>query len=317
MTFSPPASAWRSPDSAARRTTAGRLAACLLAALSGSPASAANIHVLLRRSLTAERRLSYQGAKLLTRGGPGGWTAMATIYHRAPDQTLMTAWRDDGVTSAYLQRGRQHYLRLNSGSYHRLPLPPPVDATDLLFENYRLRQLRTEPIAGRKCVMVSISPKYPGSPRKVVWLDDKTSLALKTQVWSLEGRVTEESEFLRIQYGPSLEQSLFDLPEDADPNEFPEARPDFKLLQLRPGALPKGYRLVETALRRLPGGHVVSFQRYSDGLNTLTLTQSATHPNLESVRGRAPVSGELRGVHFALYGDQRPEALKKVAAALR
>jgi len=286
-----------------------------------APARAADLYGLLRRSATVDRRWSYQGTKELERHQDARPSVITTkVYHRAPDQTLMVATHGETAGSRYLQKGRQHFLQSPGEPYRRVPLPPPIDSTDLLLQNYRLRQMRVEPIAGRKCVMVSIEPRHPGNPRKIVWLDLKTALPLKTQVWDQNGKLSEQSFFLGIQFNARLPAALFHLPATADRQEWPEVTPDFQVLEAETANLPEGYRLIETSVRQTPGGrrsHIVAFQRFSDGLNTLTLLQSVTHPQLGALGGSVAVGGKVGRVNYVICGEQRADLLRRLAGSLR
>jgi negative regulator of sigma E activity len=298
------------------RVRAGLL--LLIAAALWGPVRAADLRELLRRSVVADRRFSYQGTKVLTRHGDGpSVTTTYKVYHRAPDRTFARAVAGDHPGAQFLQLGRDHFLRPSPhAGFRRPPLPPPADDTDLLLRNYRLRQMRVESIARRKCVMVALEPRYRGNPTKLVWLDVSTALPLKTQIRRADGTVTEESQFLIIQYHPRLAARLFVPPGAATP-EWAEVEPDFDVIEVAPGGIPAGYRLTETLNRRLPDRHIASFQRFSDGLNTLTLIQSRTHPDPGSLGGSPAVEGQVGPVRFAVCGDQEPEVLRRLAGSLR
>ena len=273
---------------------------------------------LLRRSVDAERSLSYQGNKNLSRRVRQKlYTTNAQVFHSAPDRTLMVGLTGELADARLLQLGRQHFLKPPRGEYRRTPLPLPLDNTELLLRNYRIRQMRVEPIAGRKTIMAALLPRRPGNPHKLVWLDVKTALPLKTQIRNHKGELTEESQFLTIQYNARFSGSEFTLPATARRDEWPEVNPDFNVLRPRANGIPPGYRLVETSVRRLPGGHVVAFQRLSDGLNTLTVVQSRTHPRLAAVAGSAATRGKVGEVQFVIFGEHDPVVLQRLANNLR
>lgn len=313
-----------SPHSRARgalaRVPATWIGLTLLCGLCAQPARAADVRELLRRSTHAERRISYQGRKTLTSYvGSGVVQGVAKVYHDAPDQTLLVGIDGDLEGSRVLQRGREHFRKAPGEPYRQVNHVPSTDNTDLMLRNYTLRQMRVEQIARRKCVMVSIEPRMPGNPRKLVWLDIGTALPLKTQIWSAEGALTEESAFIFIQYRPPLTASMFRLPADAIRDRWPTANPDFGVVRVSESGLPPGYQLVETDTRRIPGRGVISIQRFSDGLNTLTLLESArlSPRQLADLGGSAEVSGKVGGVNYALCGEHQLEALKRVARSLQ
>ena len=298
------------------------LTALLLVAVAGGvqPAHGADLRDLLRRSAFAEQRISFQGTKLLSgRVGEAESRGTAKVYHRAPDQTLMVGTDGDLDGNRVLQVGREHFQKRRGDFFRQVNHLPSADNTELMLQNYKLREMRTEPIARRKCVMVSIEPKHPGNPRKLVWLDVKTALPLKTQIWSPEGKLCEESYFLTLQYHPKLTRSVFRLPDTTVRDSWPSTNPDFNIVSVPERGLPPGYRLVETSTRQIPGQGIVSIQRFSDGLNTLSLLQSSriSARNLADLGGSAAVSGKVGSVHFALCGEQQPEALRRVTQSIQ
>lgn len=303
------------------RALAGFIGLALIGGgIGAGTAEAADLRELLRRSTNAERRISYQGRKTLTSHvGSGTVHGIAKVYHRAPDQTLLVGIDGDLEGSRVLQRGREHFQKARGGPYRQVNHLPSTDNTELMLRNYTLRQMRVEQIARRKCVMVSIEPRKPGNPRKLVWLDVGTALPLKTQIWSAEGTLTEESAFIFIQYGPALADSAFRLPANAVRDRWPTANADFDVVRVAESGLPPGYRLVETDTRRIPNRGIISIQRFSDGLNTLTLLESARLSPRELVElgGSAEVSGKVGNVNYALCGEQHIEALKRVARSLQ
>jgi negative regulator of sigma E activity len=299
------------------RTYSARAAVFVAALLASVPARAADLRDLLRRSAVADKVRTYQGTKVLTRYTDEGATSTTyKVYHRAPDRTRMYGHSGDlrGVT--LLQLGRDNYLRYPGSSYYREPsLPPPQDNTELLLQNYSLEQMRVEQIARRRCVMVRLVPKHRGNPTKLVWLDVDTALPLKTQIRAADGTLTEEAQFLIVQYNPKLSAKQFAL-NGPVVSEWPAVNPNFNVVEVRKGGLPPGYSLVETLNRLTPNGHIVSLQRFSDGLNTITLLQSKTHPNPGVLGGRAAVQGKVGRVNFAICGEHDPKALRRIASFL-
>jgi outer membrane lipoprotein-sorting protein len=300
------------------RIHSARAALVLAALLAAAPASAADLHDLVRRSAVVDRSRSYQGTKVLTRfadGAPSSTTYK--VYHLKPDRTLMSGYSGEHRGVTYLQIGRENYIRHAGASYYREPpLPPPPDNTRLLLQNYTLKQMRVEPIAMRKCVMVHLIPKHKGNPSKLMWLDTQTAMPLKMQIRAADGSLTEETEFRMIQYNPKLTARQFTL-KGPVVSEWPEVTPDFAVVKVKDGGLPAGYTRADSLNRLTPAGHIVSLQRFSDGLNTITLLQSKTHPNLGLLGGRPAVEGKVGRVNFAICGEHDPKALRRIAASLR
>jgi negative regulator of sigma E activity len=186
---------------------------------------------------------------------------------------------------------------------------------ELLLRNYTIRQMRVEPIARRKCVMMALEPKHPGNPTKLVWIDVETALPLKTQMRGVDGSLTEESQFLIIDYHPHLSLSRFNVPGPVV-GEWPTAVPDFDIVDVHRGGIPPGYRLIETQVRRAPKGQVVAFLIFSDGLNTLTLVESKTHPDPGYVGGSPAVRGTVGRIRYAICGEHADSVLLKMGRSL-
>lgn len=279
---------------------------------------AADLEGLVRRSATVDRYRSYQGRKVLTRYLDSGDVSTTTykVFHLAPDRTRMEGVDGDLEGTRLIQIGRDIHIRQPLDYAFRRPtIALPLDNTDLLLQNYRLRQMRVEQIARRKCVMIALEPRYPGNPTKLMWVDVKTGLTLKTQMRAANGSLTEEAQFLLIDYNPHLSVRSFRVPGPVV-GEWPTAEPDFDILEVRSPGIPKGYRRVETQVRRAPGGQVVAFLIYSDGLNTLTLIESRTHPSPGTVAGAACVTGRVGKVRYAICGEHSRAVLLRMSNSI-
>lgn len=282
-------------------------------------AQAADLKLLLRRSATVEQRVSYQGRKVLTRHFSGGRVRTTTYkaYHRAPDRTLMFGVDGEQVGTRLVVIGDHHYIRqAYSRTYREPSLPPPRDNTTLLLRNYRVQPMRVEMIARRRCQMIGLWPRYPGNPSKLVWIDLGTGLPLKTQIRAADGSLTEESYFHFIDYKPRLSREMFAIEGPIVP-QWPEVEPDFDVVGVHPESLPRGYVKVRTLNRRTPNGHILSFQRFSDGLNTITLVQSLTHPDPGAVAGSCVVEGRVGRLRYAVCGEHRKDVLLRMAKGLK
>lgn len=294
------------------------IAAGAAALLLACEAQAVNLKDLLRRSATVERKVSYQGRKVLVRYRNGRATSTTyKAYHKAPNRTLMVGVDGGHVGTRLVQINDEHYLRQAYTHTYRQPtLPPPRDNTALLTRNYRIKPLRVEMIARRRCQMVGFWPRHAGNPSKLVWIDLSTGLPLKTQIRAADGSLTEESYFLFIDYRPQFSRGMFTIEGDIV-QEWPEVEPNFDVVRVRPEALPAGYRLVRTLNRRSPKGHVFSFQRFSNGLNTITLAQSRTHPDPGMVTGACAVEGRIGRIRYAICGEHRQDVLVRMAKGLK
>jgi outer membrane lipoprotein-sorting protein len=299
----------------------------LPAGAAGASPARVDLATLLRRSETADARVDYSGTKVVvgTRGhhhrkapedqaGPHERTVH--IWHLRPDQTRIEFVAGGPPGGTIIQHGNDHWVRGPRGDFRRFPREPSVGGVDLLLQNYALRKLKTETVAGRPALVIAVEPRHPGNPHKIVWLDTNTNLTLKTQLFNSAGELTEESEFSEIDYHPSFPPHHFDVPGGMNP-VGPPAPVSLDFVPKRPDYLPPGYILIRTSSFRDRHARLVAYLRYTDGLNTLSLFETRAGPNEDSEWFRGPaikgVAGDLR---FAIVADLSPAELNKVAGAL-
>lgn len=293
------------------------LLAGLVALLPARPA-AADFDRLVRKAETAETRVSYEGVKSIRRFERRGHDEerVVRVQHRAPDNTRIESMGG---------RGASVILRLGDRMYWcgpgRLPRGPgrerAVERLDLLLQNYSVRKLRSESVAGHGTLVLSIEPRHPGNPKKVIWVEPRSGLILKTQLFNSAGEITEESAFREVNLSPVFASSLFALSPDCKPlQEPPPLQPDFE--PKRPAYVPPGYLLVRTTAFREREGRLVAYMKYTDGLNTLSLFQTRSRPG-ESDRwfGFARARGTVGDLRFAILGDTSREELNRMAESLR
>lgn len=297
----------------------GVLAAALACPVAAQRRPPPDPETLLRSSESAETRVDYSGVKSLRSNfgrRPEQEERKVKVYHRAPDQTRTEFLSGGPVGSVLIQRGDRHYWLEPGNRVRRVPPRNPPGRMDLLLENYRVRKLGFEKIAGRGAVMLAIEPKYPGNPKKHVWIDPRSGLTLKSQVFSSSGELREESAFVEIDCHPTLSDSQFEVPTGAPPLEPP--RPvQLDFAPRRPRHLPPGYLLVSTSTMLDRRGRVVHHMRYTDGLNTLSLFEARATPNPDGPLMRdARQSGIIGDIRYSIAGDTSPEELRKMAESL-
>jgi negative regulator of sigma E activity len=273
---------------------------------------------LIRRSETADQRVDYAGTKVVRSiGGRRNGERVVKVWHRAPDQTRIEFIEGGPRGGTLIQQGDQHYWSGPDRRVRRFISDQIPGRLDLLLQNYRAKVLRKEAVAGHRALVVSVEPKHAGNPRKVTWIEPRSGLALKTQLFSSAGELTEESAFQEIDLKPTFAPGLFDVPSSAPtaPDPTP-VRPDFT--PRRPAYLPPGYLLVRTSSFAERDGRVVAYLRYTDGLNTLSLFQARAGVGEPPGRGRgARVSGTAGDVQFSIIGDFPAGELQKMADSIR
>jgi outer membrane lipoprotein-sorting protein len=259
---------------------------------------------LLIASELADQRLSYSGTKVIRAYKPGEATPTmerrVRVWHRAPDQTRVEVvspadrtgmvMLDTGSDSWMFSPRHQRWRPVPHRSSHARP--------ELLLRNYIVEIAGKTRIAGRHAFMLRVIARRPGNPSKTVWVDSKTKVPLKQELFDLEGRLLVASEFREIQIEPSIPANLFTVPVEA---RQPLPKPGS--LALRPGVaevggeqrvagiqfvppryVPPGYVLVVRMRYHRPG-FAFAHYRYSDGLNTISLFQERRSGNGERREG--------------------------------
>jgi outer membrane lipoprotein-sorting protein len=296
------------------------VAVCGAVAAAGTRAQA-DPASLVRRSEAADTRVDYSGTKVIRSARGSGRSTrerVVRIFHRAPDQTRLDFVSGGPAGASIIQHGSRHYWRSPQGDVHPLfPHDTAAGRVDLLLQNYTPRKLRVESIAGRRAFVIAIEPKRSGNPKKTIWLDPWTGLALKTQFFNSSGDLTEESFFQDIDLHPTFSPGLFELPPGTPPPpEPPTVQPDF--VPKRPGYVPPGYLLVSTGAFMDRSGRTIAYMRYTDGLNTLHVYESRSDSGGRQGWGHElKATGVAGDIRFGIMGDISSDELNRMAESLR
>jgi outer membrane lipoprotein-sorting protein len=225
---------------------------------------------LLRAAEKADQHLNYVGVQTLgTSGGDESTERRIRISHLAPDQTRIEFLSPDGG-GVLLERGSYrwyyspHHDRWRSIEWH-----PQPEHLALLLRNYQVRRQGNDMVAGRRVVVLSIEPRYPGNPRKRVWIDPTCRMVLREEIHDYRGRLIASSRFEQFEPVSRLPAELFTPPAPPPPSSSPQA---LLLPPLRPRYLPPGYHEVQPDNPR-PLPHHGVYLRYTDGLGTISLFQ--------------------------------------------
>jgi len=161
----------------------------------------------------------------------------------------------------------------------------PPKELDRLFRNYQVERLKTETVAGRSAQVVRATPRHPGNPSKVFWIDARTFLPLRIDHFNSEGQLHTRSQYLAISLKPPSAARLKPPPSDqvvqrplaaglhprASAAEVERATGQ----QVRwPQEVPPGYELSGYYVRYCRQGIYLPVLRYSDGLNQITVFEN-------------------------------------------
>lgn len=279
----------------------------------------------LRSMAMAVRSLSYSG-KL--------------VYQRA-DVLANLAFQHDvvnGQETARLRRlSGQPLERAQSGDALIEAIPGP----DVLRQGYPLpgminsepRQIFEAPyqitlggverIADRSAQLVLVESMDGHRHSYKFWVDEETSLLLKSQTVNADNQTLEQFEFSELTVGPQSVE-IAGGQESLQVKVYPITAPD-TVLQFSPASwLPSGYQLV-SALPSRAGSHRVYTLVYTDGLGSfsifLELTSSRPEPDMQAILGPTVALGKdyaLSGgaLRVTLVGEIPPETGKTIIDAL-
>ena len=253
-------------------------------AVGATPASAARDHAvgdqagerdaleLMRAAARAGRDLTYSGTqRVATWRGRGTGAALAAVHHDPASGSIVDTDEPLADTAALDPR----LLVLLAAAYD-LEVTGPGTCT------------------GRTARLVTAA-RGDGTVAGRFWLDRRTGLLLRREVFDAAGERVRSSAFVAIDVRPAAGAGQAGppdaLPQASTVRALPQASTVRALREdgwLVPRTLPGGYRLFDTALRTpRPGRHVLQLG-YSDGLSTVSLFAQRGRLGTAPVPGFAP-----------------------------
>ncbi|HUZ17547.1 MAG TPA: sigma-E factor regulatory protein RseB domain-containing protein [Spirochaetia bacterium] len=289
------------------------LAAFLLCsqAVRGEDLPPSVVYALLLKVARAPSIVSYQGnVEIEFRGSRADKTVFLAIDHSpgSPDKvTLLRPGSVGGQPPAQKQEGDFHGHDRNRLDFMGLPGARERLDSDLslLLRNYDFTATNDGTIAGRAAYRLQIDPKYPGRKQKVLWVDNKTGIVLKSTVEHPTSGSTVTTFFTTINESPDnwslpagsggkgdfpkplqeRETTVSSTPwkgviAAADLTKLEEIGRSEHFLLLAPSYVPEGFVIEE--VRELtphdqPGLKVVHLL-YSDGLSSISLFLQKEEP---------------------------------------
>lgn len=281
---------------------------------------------LLGKAAAAGLATSYQGVELLAQSGVTGTVTMiSSVWHRGGGLTVTQ------TSDATVLEGAQPYLAY-AGDRHSPEGVFGVTNTlvSLLAGHYVAVYTGTGSAVSRPALIVELH-RPDGSLAARFWLDSKTLVPLRRDVFDDSARLVSEDAFVQVQFG-----SLAAPPSGASPVQSQWSRvaaPAKLLLELDgqgwqlPAALPGGLTLYEAARSQASGGQVVDLG-YSDGLSVISLfVERGTLAKMTgwqpvSVSGRVVYAADHsitwagRGFVYTVIADAPPQTVEQAVAAL-
>jgi negative regulator of sigma E activity len=214
----------------------------------------------------------------------------------------------------------------------------------LLTQNYRAVSESDQTVAGRPVDVIRLVNRYSGATTMRLWIDEKTNLMLRREVYAPDGSVLLQMHFDSVRFTNDIPASAFELPHgytvvkgpsrgQASDNPYTLiAHAGFK--PRAPHYLPEGFVGVGADLADEKGVHILHLL-YSDGLRTVSLFENAkgaavdtsgfrtTDVTVGGITMAAIEQGATTmlawsdaGLHYALVGDLSRDDLEKIAASI-
>jgi sigma-E factor negative regulatory protein RseB len=303
---------------------AGTRAAPNVRAAVSSPATAAERERglrLLSQAAAAGRSASYQGVESIddtTLTGPS--TMVATVWHRG-----------GGLTVTQLAGGRPEAAHDGAGRAPEGVFGVTTTLVGLLGKNYVPMYLGTGSLVGRDALIVAVQ-RTDGSTAARFWLDERTLLPLRRDVYDTSARLVSDDRFTSVRFGPTGMPKAAAGPSSAAWTTVPS--PARLLSQLNgqgcpiPVTLPGGLSLYAAARATTPTGQVADLG-FSDGLSMVSLfVERGTLPSKMPGWQQARISGRAvyvaqhevtmsgRGCVYTMVTDAPPKTVDAVVGAL-
>jgi len=287
---------------------------------------------LLATAADADLATSYQGTELISQSGVDGRVEMVSqVWHTGDGQTLVQT--SAGASSPA-------YSAAVSGSPEGV-FGITKSLVALLGKNYVAVYHGAGTAGGRPATVVELY-RFDGSLAAVYWLDRKTTVPLRRELFDTSENVISEDSFTQVRFGafaaprfttiaqqsPAIAQAA------AQPAWAAAASPGRFLASLSgqgwplPATLPGGLPLYAAASAKVAGNEVADLE-YSDGLYVVSLfvqrgTLATDMPGWQPVRmtgQQAYVSGHsvtwaADGFVYTMIADAPPQTVDEVVGML-
>jgi sigma-E factor negative regulatory protein RseB len=285
---------------------------------------------LLASAADADLATSYQGTELISQSGVNGRVEMVSqVWHTGGGPTLVQTSdgaSPPGASSAAVSSSPEGVFGITKS------------LVALLGKHYVAVYQGAGAAGGRPATVVELY-RFDGSLAAQYWLDRKTTVPLRRELFDTSENVISEDSFTSVRFGafavPRFTGGVQRQPPfAAQPAWVAAASPARFLASLAgrgwplPASLPGGLPLYTAASTEIAGGEVADLE-YSDGLYVVSLfvqrgTLAAAMPGWQPVRmaGRqAYVSGHsvtwaADGLVYTMIADMPPQTVREVVAAL-
>lgn len=294
----------------------------------------------LERMNRALAERSYDATFIHTRGNR---SETLRILHRVRDgeicERLMSL---DGSGREFIRQGEQirYFLpaqrkvllerRPRAGGL--LPNFPRLDAASA--EWYELGEVREVRWRDRDARLVSLQPRDPYRYGYRVWIDTRTQMPLKSELFDANAQVLEQITFSALAVFDDLPDEMFRAPPASKDYrevtqggaELAARRSETEALVWSVRNLPRGFRLTQRGEQLLPGAEApVSHLVFSDGLASVSVfigrrlpPRASKEIALERQIGAATtVSTEVEGHEVVVVGEVPMQTARYIASQLK
>ncbi len=275
---------------------------------------------IARRAQNAEKAVSYRGTKSIYVIINNKTSASKVkIVHRKPDMTRREFYSPSQCAGAVLIEHGSNTWKYDPAAkcWEQMSWMIAREYHPRVFDNYNLKLIGNDKIAGRDTYVILATPKHGESRRYKIWVDKQNYLMLKIDTQNAAGKTTTSAGFTNIVVEPrDISSTVFSVPANAHKADCPSCV-DFVVR--KPAYIPKGYRLVGIS-RGIVDRRCYAHLQFSNGANIISLFER------KSSRGTTPknqqkletvMSWVNGGVLFTLIGEVSSPELKKIAASIK
>jgi len=210
----------------------------------------------------------------------------------------------------------------------RAPDGPLLGALPAMGENdsmvYEIRGGERERLLGRRTRVVALQPRDEYRYGYRLWIDEETSMPLKTQLCGASGEVIEQIVFSTIDLPEKIPDSMFKPQVDA--SNYRWLRPDRQLVSSTMPALweamklPPGFRMATRSAQTLPGSsEPVAHLVFTDGIASVSVFVEPRKADTAPAEGPARVGSSsafstvVDGHQVTAVGEVPPNTVEFIA----
>jgi len=204
---------------------------------------------------------------------------------------------------------------------------PAIDDGDSLV--YEIRGGQRERLLGRTTRVVALHPRDQYRYGYRLWIDEQTSMPLKTQLCDQSGQVIEQIVFSNIDLPERIPDSMFKPQVDASTYHWLRAERAMVVTSATPALweamrLPPGFRMATRSAQAMPGSsEPVAHLVYTDGIASVSVFVEPRKANSAGAEGPARVGSSsaystvVDGHQVTAVGEVPPSTVELIAKQVK